>query len=54
MLADYIHDGIISLYNLALGTLSNIATLNIYIYISIFDPKQNEFVFIVAFLNGVI
>ena len=30
MLADYIYDGIISLYNLALETLFNIATLNIY------------------------
>ena len=30
MLADYIYDGIICLYNLALETLFNIATLNIY------------------------
>ena len=30
MLADYIYDGIISLYNLALETFFNIATLNIY------------------------
>ena len=30
MLADYIYDGIISLYNLALETLFNIARLNIY------------------------
>ena len=30
MLADYIYDGIVSLYNLALETFFNIATLNIY------------------------
>ena len=29
MLADYIYDGIISLYNLALETLFNIQSLNI-------------------------
>ena len=30
MLADCIYDGIISFHNLALETLSNIATLNLY------------------------
>ena len=40
MLADYIYDGIISLYNLALETFFNIATLNIYYAIKIKLKKK--------------
>ena len=47
MLADYIYDGIISLYNLALETLLNIATLNIYYAIKKFKnlKKLNIYIF---------
>ena len=48
MLADYIYDGIISLYNLALETLFNIATLNIYYAIKkikIFFLKLIRYIF---------
>ena len=43
MLADYIYDGIISLYNLALETFFNIATLNIYYAIKIKKIKNKKF-----------
>ena len=42
MLADYIYDGIISLYNLALETFFNIATLNIYYAIKLKQLKNKK------------
>ena len=41
MLADYIYDGIISLYNLALETFFNTATL--YIYYAIKKNLKKKF-----------
>ena len=42
MLADYIYDGIISLYYLALETFFNIATLNIYYAIKKNNKKNKN------------
>ena len=44
MLADYIYDGIISHYNLALETHFNIATQNIYYAIKKLK-KLNKYIF---------